>query len=362
MRQRGGWVKNNGHMSRALTSCVLAGWLLQAAGGLAAATTNAIEALCGPAPVPESLHPAELRAQASDLRKIERVLPPVTDQGMSDWCFAHVAACLLSHQIHLSTGQPYSPSVEFSPIDLAEEGNLYLDRYTASNAISANTNHFNGKQDPLDILLCVQERGMARSIGQMAEITSDAQAEERGLAPLLAAERARDRAQFSGADTLGVSLRSGPSMANLLYYWGILQNWQRGDFSGPALKGYEELVQPGWRAGPRMAPFLIHHLSTREPLKAASRIREALDEGHPVAFAIRCPGRARWLARLQSGGHAFDAAVDAGYEGKNRWSGSAIPGAQRGGRRLPHLASRGFPQVAAIGGRIVAGTNCADLD
>jgi hypothetical protein len=294
------------------------------------AQESALEALCGPAPEPQAISAGPAHAQTAELRKIERAMPPVTDQGPSDWCFAHVAAGLLEYRLHQKTGLPYDTHTLFSTIDLAEEGSLYLDQNvvvlrTAASSPSASftapppgTNGFNGKQDPIDILLRVQERGAGRSAAQLGWVVADEEREDRALAGPSADERSKVHLQreTSSSDNLMAALGTNrSSRALLLFNWEILRDWEQGDFSRTGLQHYEELVGAAGPPDIRVPPFVINRFTTRDPVKAAAKIRERLQAGEPVAFFIRgldVPGG--WYP-VDAGETHIMVIVGAGYAG-----------------------------------------------
>jgi Papain family cysteine protease len=298
--------------------------------------SGAVEALCGP--VPERGTAEMAQAQEAALRSMERAMPPVTDQGKSDWCFAHATACLLEYRLHQKTGQPYTTHTLFSTIDLAEEGSFYLDQnilvtrsYAASPSVSftapaPGTNGFNDKQDPMDILLRVQERGAGRSAAQLAWVVADEEREDRALAEVRGRSRMPPKANSS--DSLSGALGTNrSSQALLLFNWEILRDWEQGDFSRPELQHYEELAAAAGPPDIAMPPFVANRYSTRDPVKAAAKIHERLQAGEPVAFFIRG-------ADVPGGWHPYDPAeshimviIGAGYLGnqpvvrlRNSWS------------------------------------------
>lgn len=294
------------------------------------AQESAIKALCGPAP-PRSAVSAEMaQAQDAQLRRIERAMPPVTDQGASDWCFAHVAACLLEYRLHQKTGLPYDAHSLFSTIDLAEEGSFYLDqnvvvlRSAATSpsapltAPSPGTNGFNGKQDPLDILLRVQERGAGRSAAQLGSVVADEEREDRALTGTFADERNKVRLQreTNSSDSISGALGTNhSSRALLLFNWEILRDWEQGDFSRTGLQHYDELVGVAGPPDIPVPPFVLNRFTTRDPVKAAAKIRERLQAGEPVAFFIRgldVPGG--WYP-VDAGETHIMVIVGAGYAG-----------------------------------------------
>jgi hypothetical protein len=329
------------------------------------AEPGAVEALCGPPPALARTAPEEIRAQESELRRIEREMPPVTDQGKTDWCFAHVAAGLLEHFLHQKTGLAYDSRTLVSPVDLAEEGSFYLGQNAVGKTSSPGSADYNGKQDPIDVLLCVQGRGAVRSLSQLLSFVSDEDAAERALARSLAEEQRQARRQRqTNAAALGeTALGSNPSVVNLRFNWEVLRGWVQGDFSRAVLQNYEQIISVAGTPDLRMPPFVINRYTTRDPVKAASRIRQLLQSGEPVALFFRgrdVPGD--WQA-FDPGETHIMTIVGAGYVG-NRPPGPAQKFLEHklGGWRLHHLARRGFSAVAKKRRGRLARTVYVDMD
>jgi hypothetical protein len=186
------------------------------------------------------------------------------------------------------------------------------------------TNGFNDVQDPLDILLSVQERGAARSEAQLGWVTADEERTERALN----IDRPRPQLEATSAESLSAALGTNHSPRALLRpNWEILRDWKQGDFSRPNLQHYEELAGAAGPPDIPMVPFVINRFSTRDPVKAAQKIRECLQADEPVAFFLRS-------LDVPGGWHPYDEGsthlmviVGAGYLGnlpvvrlRNSWS------------------------------------------
>jgi hypothetical protein len=207
-------------------------------------------------------------------------MPPVTDQGNSDWCFAHVAASLLEQFLHQETGLPYTPQTLLSPIDLAEEGSLYLNKNAPGQTSAADSADFNGRQDPIDILLRVQDQGAGRSLAQLTALTSDEAAADRAFSRLLVPKQ--DQANLP---TRLFAPHLSPM--NLLFNWETLRDWMGGDFTRTTLEHYPQIVSIAGPPDLALTGFLINRRTTRDPVTAMSTLGQLLRQGRPVAVFFR---------------------------------------------------------------------------
>ena len=102
--------------------------------------------LCGEPPA----SPEEKKAQAENLKAVESQMPPIQEQGPTNWCAAFSTADLLNYFVHSKSHEPYSDGNKVAVLDLIADGQKYL--LPAATSIGPDQGYY-----PLALLIGAQE-------------------------------------------------------------------------------------------------------------------------------------------------------------------------------------------------------------